>query len=50
MRELEDLSETPSEYREMRDYSDSESDYRQLVLTTKVVKDINTLFSVPEAV
>ena len=28
MRELEDLSEIPSEYIELREFSDSESDYR----------------------
>ena len=27
-RELEDLSELPSEYIELREYTDSESDYR----------------------
>ena len=28
MRELEDLSEIPSDYRDLREGSDSESDYR----------------------
>ena len=32
MRELEDLSEIPSEYRELGDDSDSESDYRLIII------------------
>ena len=32
MRDLEDLSEIPSEYRELGDDSDSESDYRWIWL------------------
>ena len=32
MRDLEDLSEIPSEYRELGDDSDSESDYRWIII------------------
>ena len=44
MRELEDLSEIPSEYRELGGDSDSESDYRWIIIMMIVLRQAAFIF------